>query len=184
MDNRALTLIACALLLPHSLALPLSGPARAEPRGEALVSALPPPIGLTERVPLHALSGTALDGLDPVTYFLPGGPKPGVPAHESVFRGAAWRFASAANRAAFEAGPERFLPRLGGNDPLALAEGRLAEGRADLYAVVGGRLYLFHDPASRARFTAAPETLAAAETAWEALRESLVDPGSGRGAPP
>lgn len=175
---------ACALALSQALAPSLSGVAFAEPQGEALVAALPPPIGLTERVPLHALSGYALDGLDPVTYFLPGGPRPGSAAHETVWRGAAWRFASAANQAAFEAGPERFLPRLGGNDPVSLAQGRLAEGRSDLYAVVAGRLYLFHDPESRARFTGAPETLAAVEDAWEALRESLVDPASGRGASP
>lgn len=181
MRNRPLTL--CAFL---ALVVLAARPAQAEPSGAALVAALPTPIGLTERVPLHAFSGFALNGLDPVTYFLPEGPRAGLASHERIWRGAAWRFSSAANSAAFAAGPERFAPRLGGHDPLALAQGRVVEGRADLFAIVGGRLYLFHDPESLVRFVAAPETVAAAEAAWTEARKPLVDPASGRraGDPP
>ena len=187
MRNRPLTPFAFAVAaVLASAAATTPRPAQAETHGEALVAALPSPIGITEKVPLHARSGFALNGLDPVSYFLPDGPQAGRESHERVWLGAAWRFASAANRAAFEAGPERFAPRLGGHDPLALAQGRLLEGRADLFAVVDGRLYLFHDPESLARFTGAPEDLAAAEAAWVEARRDLVDPASGHraGAPP
>lgn len=176
MRNRPLTL--SAFLALAVLAAPQ---ARAQTPGEALVAALPSPIGITERVPLHAYSGYALDGLDPVSYFLPGGPRAGRAPHERVWRGAAWRFTSAANSAAFAAGPERFAPRLGGHDPVALATGRLVQGRADLYAIVAGRLYLFHDPQSLVRFAGAPDAVAAAEAAWTEARRPLVDPASGRG---
>lgn len=152
-----------------------AAPAAAEDPGR-----LPPALGVTESLPIHALSGYALDGLDPVSYFLPGGPRAGRPEHEILWQGAAWRFVSASNRAAFEAGPERFTPRLGGHDPVALADGRLADGRPDLWSLVGDRLYLFHDPQSLARFAAEPQAVIAAETAWTEARRALVDPNSGR----
>ncbi|WP_372425156.1 YHS domain-containing (seleno)protein [Salinarimonas chemoclinalis] len=184
MHNRPLTLAALGLLLA---ALPAAesraaAPARTATDGASLLAALPSAIGVTEQVAFHALSGFALDGLDPVSYFLPEGPRAGRGAYELVWRGAAWRFHSASNRAAFAAGPERFAPRLGGHDPVALARGRLAAGRPDLHAVVDGRLYLFHDARSLARFAEASEgaVLADAERAWPRIAAGLVDPASGR----
>ncbi|WP_156917519.1 YHS domain-containing (seleno)protein [Salinarimonas rosea] len=183
MHNRSLTLAALALLLatlPAGESRAASA-ARAGTEGAALVAALPSAIGVTEQLAFHALSGFALDGLDPVTYFLPEGPRPGRGAYEIVWRGAAWRFHSASNRAAFAAGPERFAPRLGGYDPVALAQGRLAAGRPDLHVVVDGRLYLFHDAQSLERFAeaAAGGVLADAERAWPRVAAGLVDPASG-----
>ncbi|MGJ3263462.1 MAG: YHS domain-containing (seleno)protein [Salinarimonas sp.] len=186
MHNRPLTLAAVALLLATFPAAEsrAAQAGRAGADGAAMLAALPSLIGVTEQVAFHSLSGFALDGLDPVSFFLPEGPRPGRGAYELVWGGAAWRFHTASNRAAFAAGPERFAPRLGGYDPVALSIGRLAEGRPDLHVVVDGRLYLFHDRRSLARFRSAAEPaaeiLAEAEAAWPRVAAGLVDPASGR----
>ncbi|MGP9819589.1 YHS domain-containing (seleno)protein [Salinarimonas sp. NSM] len=184
MHNRPLTLAALALVLatlPAGESRSASA-ARAGTDGGSLLAALPHAIGVTEQVAFHALSGFALDGLDPVSYFLPEGPRAGRGAYELIWSGAAWRFHSASNRAAFAAGPERFAPRLGGYDPVALARGRLAAGRPDLHRVVDGRLYLFHDAQSLAHFDAiaAGAVLVEAEQAWPRVSAGLVDPAGGR----
>jgi hypothetical protein len=66
---------------------------------------LPPVLGATELFVADGLSGVALDGFDPVSYFLGEGPKPGLTEYELVWSGIAWRFASAANREAFQRDP-------------------------------------------------------------------------------
>ncbi|GGK44816.1 YHS domain-containing (seleno)protein [Salinarimonas ramus] len=184
MHNRPLTLAAIALAAVLGLAAGASNEARAAGASRAVdtaaaLAALPDPIGVTEQMVVHGLSGFALDGLDPVSFFLPEGPRAGRGAYELVWKGAAWRFRTASNRAAFAAGPERFAPRLGGYDPIALAEGRLAQGRADLFAVVDGRLYLFHDPRNLARFSGSRAVIENAEAVWPRLAAGLVAPAEG-----
>jgi hypothetical protein len=100
----AASLIGLAALAPVALA-----------RAESL-SSLPPVLGVTELFVADGLSGVALEGFDPVSYFLGDGPKPGLPEYELVWSGVAWRFASAANREAFRRDPEAYAPRFGGYD--------------------------------------------------------------------
>ena len=64
--------------------------------------------------PVFQRSGAAIHGYDPVAYFEAGEPVKGKPRHEAEWNGAKWRFASAANRDAFEADPERYAPQYGG----------------------------------------------------------------------
>ena len=64
-------------------------------------------------------SKLAIDGYDAVAYFKTGQPVKGVPAHAVTWNGASWRFASAENKAAFQAYPAgvraaiRWVLRLG-----------------------------------------------------------------------
>jgi hypothetical protein len=53
---------------------------------------LPEPAGLAEVFQRDELTGLALSGLDPITFFLPGGPKPGRAELQVVWAGVAWRF--------------------------------------------------------------------------------------------
>src|SRR6202011_5502845 len=77
----------------------------------ALVAAgrgLAGPIGAatTERVVVDRNSGLAISGFDPVAYFTDAKALPGKGEFEQVVAGAAWRFRSAGNRAAFMADPD------------------------------------------------------------------------------
>lgn len=132
---------------------------------------LPSPAGAMVR---HAGAGIALDGFDPVGYFLAGRPVPGSPEFELVWQGVVWRFTSAANRALFAAAPEAYAPLLGGHDPAAAAAARLVEGDPGLFALVGGRLVLFRTEAGRSAVAADRAILAAAEAAWPELSGQLA----------
>ena len=139
-------------------------------------AALPPVVGATEVFQLDEPTGLALGGFDPVSYFLPEGPRPGRADLELLWSGAAWRFASAANRAAFKADPASFAPRLGGSDTEALSRGRIASSHPLRYAVVEKRLYLFRTDAGRSRFLEDRTLAAAVEEHWPVLRAGLVQP--------
>jgi hypothetical protein len=138
--------------------------------------ALPPVLGATELFHSDPASGLALRGYDPVSYFLPEGPRPGKPEHEFVWSGVAWRFASEANRAAFEANPPAFAPRFGGYDAEAVSRGRIVDTDPALFVVRDDRLYLFRSDANRARFLADPAIAERGEEAWARQKSRLVKP--------
>lgn len=135
-------------------------------KGARRLNLLPPVVGTSIALQTHALSGVALDGFDPVTYFLGGEPKPGLPELETLWGGAAWRFASKANQAAFLSHPDAYVPRLGGYDAFAMAHGKAVEASPRVATVVGQRLYLFRTPAERDRFLSEKDAAARAERLW------------------
>src|ERR1700690_3030256 len=53
----------------------------------------------TERVVANRYSGMAIEGYDPVAYFVDGRPMLGVPEFEAAQAGVAWRFRNEGNRA-------------------------------------------------------------------------------------
>lgn len=130
-------------------------------------------VALAAARPAGAADGLALRGFDAVSYFLPEGPQAGSPAHELAWRGRGWRFASAANRAAFARDPEVYAPRLGGHDPVGVLEGRLVDADPLVFARLEGRLYLFRDSDRRdrliARLAGEPDLIARAERLWPTL---------------
>jgi len=87
-------------------------------------------------------SRLALDGYDPVAYFKTGKPQKGNPAHVLRWNGAAWHFASAENKAAFEASPQAFAPQYGGHCAWAVSEGYTAKGDPNIWRIVDNKLYL------------------------------------------
>ncbi|AWN38766.1 hypothetical protein DK427_01225 [Methylobacterium radiodurans] len=117
----------------------------------------------------------ALRGYDAVSYFLPGGPRPGSARFELSWAGRAWRFASAGNRAAFAAAPETYAPRLDGHDPVGVLDGRLVDADPLVFALIAGRLYLFRDEGRRARLVADPGLAERAEARWPGLAP-LIEP--------
>lgn len=144
------------------------------PARAADVETLPPVLGATEVQASDWRSGLALDGYDPVAILLDGAARPGRVEFEAVRGGLAWRFSSAANRAAFLRDPEAFRPRVGGYDAVAAAAGRVAAADPTLFMVRDGRLYLFHTAENRDRFIADPALASLAEARWPELRRELV----------
>jgi YHS domain-containing protein len=88
------------------------------------------------------LSNLAVGGYDPVAYFADGRPVEGSSEFESRYKGATWRFASAAHKASFDAEPERYAPQYGGYCAWAVSQGYTAKGDPETWKIVGGRLYL------------------------------------------
>jgi YHS domain-containing protein len=87
----------------------------------------------------------AIRGYDPVAYFRDGGPRQGKPEFSVQHGGATWRFASAENKALFEAEPERYLPAYGGFCAYGTSRGYLVKIEPEAWSIVDGRLYLNYD---------------------------------------
>ena len=87
--------------------------------------------------------GLAIKGYDPVAYHTEGKPRKGSKTYEVDWKGATWRFASAANRDRFAASPEDYAPAYGGYCAWAVAQGKTAGVDPEkAWNLVDGRLYL------------------------------------------
>ncbi len=84
----------------------------------------------------------AIGGVDPVAYFTEGRPVKGRDDITLTYLGAVWRFASAENRARFQADPEAYMPQYGGHCAWAAAQGKAAPGNPKYWRIVNGKLYL------------------------------------------
>lgn len=97
-------------------------------------------------------TGLAIGGYDPVAYFVDGYARRGVTDFQTDWRGATWLFLNEGNLGAFVERPDVYTPAFGGYCAYAVAQGRPAEGSPLHFAVIGGRLYLFANAASRIAF--------------------------------
>lgn len=88
------------------------------------------------------VEGTALGGYDAVAYHTQGSAVRGDESITLSYEGATWRFASEANRAAFEADPDAYAPQYGGHCAWATAQGYLAQGDPNVWRIIDGRLFL------------------------------------------
>jgi hypothetical protein len=143
--------------------------------GAAGVASIPVRAATTEWVVTNRYTGLAIDGFDPVAYFVEAAPKEGRAELEFRSDGAVWRFLNEGNRAAFAAAPEVYSPRFGGHDPMALVRGAATPGHPALWLIAEQRLYLFYSAEARAAFAGDPETaIEAAERNWPAVKRTLV----------
>lgn len=93
--------------------------------------------------PVHTSwrNNLAISGYDPLSYF-EGKPLKGKADYTAQYKGAKWRFTSAANRDLFLTNPEAFAPKYGGYCAWALAKGKLAPGKPRIWHIEDGQLYL------------------------------------------
>jgi hypothetical protein len=129
----------------------------------------------TERVIVNRYSGLAIEGFDPVAYFVDARPMIGLPDFEASEAGAVWRFRNEGNRASFVAHPEIYGPQFGGYDPIGLARGVTFAGNPRFWLISGQRLYLFGREENRDAFAVDPQAfLREANQRWPALEENLA----------
>ena len=128
----------------------------------------------TERVVVNRFSGLAIEGFDPVAYFVEGAPVRGLPEYEAMQGGVVWRFHNEGNRASFAEHPEIYGPQFGGYDPTEVARGVTQAGNPMFFVVADQRLYLFSREANRDAFAADPARfLAQAHARWPELERGL-----------
>jgi hypothetical protein len=129
----------------------------------------------TERVVVNRFSGLAIEGYDPVGYFVDRRAEQGLPDFEAAEAGAVWRFRNEGNRASFVAHPDVYGPQFGGYDPTDVARGVTFAGNPRFWVVNGERLYLFGLETSRDAFAADPERyLRQASARWPQLEQGLA----------
>jgi len=130
--------------------------------------------GTTEHIVMNRFTGLAIEGFDPVSYFVDGEPQRGLPDFEAALYGAVWRFHNEGNRASFLAHPEVYGPRFGGYDPIDLARGVTLPSNPLFWVISGQRLYLFAVEDHRDAFAADPgRILPEVEKRWPALQRGL-----------
>ncbi|MBU6412102.1 MAG: redoxin domain-containing protein [Planctomycetes bacterium] len=110
----------------------------------------------------------AIDGYDPVAYFPEGGSKPtrGMESLETEYKTVKFRFATAKNKEAFLANPEKYIPAHGGWCSWAMREGDKVDVDVKSFIVKDGRLFLFYDGLlgdTRAKWLKGDHTKEAAE---------------------
>jgi hypothetical protein len=131
--------------------------------------------GMTERVFVDPVSGLAINGFDPVAYFILGRAVAGRAGHEVEWENATWRFASSGNAAAFRKDPDVYMPAFGGYDGESMLRGAPVAPDPNLFSIVLNRLVFFRSPEGRDAFLAGGAgSLEAAEAKWLALKPQLA----------
>jgi YHS domain-containing protein len=100
-----------------------------------------------------------LQGYDPVAYFTESRPVKGAPEHVQVFDGERYHFASAGNRATFNADPDRYAPQFAGMCAMAVSMGKAVEADPTVWKIVGGKLYVFSSARGLAAYEKNPALL-------------------------
>jgi YHS domain-containing protein len=124
--------------------------------------------------------GVALHGHDAVAYFTDGKAVPGSSQFETVWHGATWRFATAANRDRFKAAPERYAPQFGGYCAWAVSRNYTADIDPTAFAVVDGKLYVNYSTFVQARWRLnRDENIAKGHANWPALEAQAAAAATG-----
>lgn len=132
-----------------------------------------------DSIVVDPLTGVALEGYDPVSYFTEAAPQKGSPDHVHVWNGVPWYFASAANRDIFARAPDVYAPQHGGYCQMSLARGFLSDGKPLFYVIDRMKLYLFYSAANREAFLMSrDEAVTAAAAHWRELSTRLIQPAA------
>jgi len=104
--------------------------------------------------PVNASNGIAIQGFDPVAYFTESKAVKGTAEFTSDWDGATVQFASAENKAMFDADPVKFAPKYGGYCAYAVSKGYTAGIDPHAWSIHEDRLYLNFSKSVRALWAA------------------------------
>jgi len=133
-----------------------------------------PAQSIVTEIVTNPLTGIAMDGMDPVSYFTEAEPLPGSSDYEYRWKGVPWHFASAANMEVFKRAPDIYAPQYGGHCGMSMARGFISDGDPHIYAVFKDRLFLFYSAGNREAFLLAQDEAGLKGAAnWQTLSKSL-----------
>lgn len=113
--------------------------------------------------------GVGLGGHDPVSY-TKGAPVAGTAEQTSTHGGATYRFASADDKAAFDADQKKFAPGFGGYCAFAAAQNRLSVADPKVFVIHEGQLLVFTNEDYKTKFAVDPAgNKAKADANWPGL---------------
>ena len=91
-------------------------------------------------------SGIAIQGYDPVAYFMSNKAVEGKEDITTLYNGVTYRFATAQNKESFKADPAKYEPQYGGWCAYAMgAKGEKVEIDPQTFKITNGKLYLFYN---------------------------------------
>ncbi len=122
---------------------------------------------------IFAVDNVAIRGADPVAFFTQAEAIIGSAQHSLMWKGAVWHFASAENRAAFEADPMKYAPQYGGYCAFAMSKGAIASSVPEAWTVYEGKLYLNYSTNVRSIWIKdIPGNVAKADANWPSILQS------------
>ena len=87
-------------------------------------------------------NGLAINGYDPVAYFLEDKPVRGYSQFTFVWQETEWRFKNQANMDAFKLSPEKYAPQFGGYCAYGTSENHKSPTKPAAFTIVDDKLYL------------------------------------------
>ena len=120
------------------------------------------------------VTGFAIGGFDPLTYFTTRRPKQGRAEYEYDWNGVTWRFVNEGNRSAFKLHPEIYAPQFGGYDAYSMTEGKMVEGNPNIWMKQNQRIYMFSSRKNRALWMIRrDDKIAIAKDIWQSMQRYL-----------
>ncbi|MBO6716799.1 MAG: tat pathway signal sequence domain protein [Rhizobiaceae bacterium] len=136
------------------------------------VMSVTPAIAGKPAVYTGVIDGVGAGGFDVVAYQTEEAAVPGDETITASHDGITYRFASEANRAAFEADPARYAPQFGGYCAWAVSRGYTAHGDPEAWSVVDERLYLNYSKGVRSQWVRdVSGNIAKGEANWPTVLE-------------
>lgn len=121
-------------------------------------------------VGIMSVENIAIDGYDPVAYFVSSKAQKADGTHQYVYKDLVWHFSSDENRQTFSSDPESYVPKFGGFCAYELADEDLVYSDPKFWHVHNGGLYLFNDEdAKEDWFREIDSMLNSAEENWIGL---------------
>jgi hypothetical protein len=118
------------------------------------------------------VTGLALRGYDPVSYFANNKPVMGDFTITAVHNGATYRFSSEAHKAMFEKDPAKYLPQYGGFCAFGTAQGYKVDGDPNVWKIVDNKLYLNLAPPVAKRWREdIPGHVKSANKNWSSIKD-------------
>ncbi|MEP2784982.1 MAG: YHS domain-containing (seleno)protein [Pseudoruegeria sp.] len=115
-------------------------------------------------------NGTALKGYDTTAYFKTDKPAKGSTATTVTWKGATWRFASAADADLFRANPDAYAPQFGGYCTRAMSLGKEVPSDPEVWRIHKGNLHVFYARRGGTAFDKGPDAMIKlAQAHWDTL---------------
>jgi len=115
-------------------------------------------------------SGVAIQGYDPVAFFIDQKPIKGSPQFQSDYNGAKYYFASAEHKTLFDKEPAKYEPQFGGYCAYGVSHGARAPIKIEAWQIVNGRLLMQYDLGVKNDFNKDQQsTLKKADQNWPGL---------------
>ena len=121
-------------------------------------------------------NGFAIDGYDPVAYFVSAEPQKGNPKFAYEHQGNQWLFANQANKQAFIADPDAYIPQYGGYCAYAASRGYIADIDPYAWTIFNKKLYLNYNIPTRSIWLRARDNnIIRADNNWPELSKQVKE---------
>jgi len=111
-------------------------------------------------------NGVAMGGYDPVAYFKEGQPRQGLDQWSYSWKEAQWFFSNEENLKVFQSDPEKYAPQYGGHCAFATSLGKSEKGKAELWSIVEGKLYLNYNGLAHFLWKILPGRISSGNENW------------------